>query len=330
MTNWCNAAYKSLNIEPNGELTPCGIISPMHGRLDNKNSWDLLRAQDTSQCTYCKIQEQLGSYSVRQLMNDRTTSDQVEEVEYLNINLSNVCNLQCHSCDSTRSVLIKNRQTGEYDARSILSMQEIMDLIELHAASLRFISFQGGEPFLWNDFPVLMMWLQDHYPEIKTAVVTNLGRIPNWVLEDQPFSRIKVSLDGIQGVAETTRVGTNWLLLKSNLRKLLKVCTPLVSTTISITNLQGLGDLSNFIQEWGIAEHLDMNVVINPEYLAVANLPQDAKKEFLELDYGLYNLVARNAINMDPWMDPSEVRESLRRFPIHNLDKNCPILAKYY
>lgn len=326
MSNWCNAAYKSLNVEPTGEFTPCGIISPMHG--SQTGSWDLLRVGDTSQCQYCKVQESVGSYSVRQLMNAHTTSDDQIAIEYLNLNLSNVCNLQCHSCDSSRSVLIPNRVTHQYDSRNVLTLDFIQNLIRQHASTLRIVSLQGGEPFLWSDLNQLMTWLRSEYPHIKTALVTNLGRLPKWVLDENPFHRIKVSLDGVGKVAEMTRVGTNWLMIKRNLKDLMSVHKPIVSTTISSINLEGLRDLSDFILERGIEDKLDTNIVMTPGHLSVLNLSDSLKEQFLAMDYGLYSDVVKKALRLGAFMDFQEVRQKFTEFPVANIDRGAPILAR--
>jgi MoaA/NifB/PqqE/SkfB family radical SAM enzyme len=208
----------------------------------------------------------------------------------------------------------------------VLSLNSIKDLIEKHSASLSIISMQGGEPFLWNDLQSLMTWIKNTYPKIKVAVVTNLGRTPSWVLEDNPFDRIKVSLDGVGPIAESTRSGTNWLVVKSNLRKLLKTHKPVVSTTISVLNLQGLAELSEFLKEHDITDHLDSNIVMTPGYLSICNLPQHLKDEYLSLNYGLYDSVVKKALQMSAFMDHDTMRTELRKLNVLNFHKNCPIL----
>ena len=292
--NKCNAGYKAINIEPNGQVTPCCIISPMHGNSLNvtptedyfsQSLWQTIQNEgaDSSYCNYCNTQEKVGSYSVRETINSITSDTKAPSLEYLNLNLSNFCNLQCRSCDSSRSYLIGNSNSFVPHVKTIPT-SFIKSLIEKNSETIKHISIQGGEPLLHKELPDLILWIKKVVPAASISLVTNLTYLPTWLpsfIENCLIHRIKISVDATEARAEFIRSGLIWDKFDKNLRSLKKI-SPLnyikISTTLSVFSIYDVNNVFHYLSSLGL-DRVDMNVVCFPEGLDIKNLNETNKED---------------------------------------------------
>lgn len=293
----CFAGYKSLNIEPDGTISPCCIISPMHGqslgnKLSNKSFFEFDQWQavqklgvDSPHCHYCRTQELAGSYSVRKQINQIVSQNESKKLEYLNINLSNLCNLTCRSCDSSRSYLIADKTSLQKAELKVNKYENIVKIVEQYRNDIRFISIQGGEPLLYKDLQELITWINKLNPSIAISIVTNLTFLPEWLIDfinRGRVARLKVSIDAIEGKAEFIRKGLNWGTFDLNLKRLIRKTNPLkikMSTTVSIFSLFSLNELQRYLYELNLA-NTDFNLVCHPQHLDIKNLNKHCKLVF--------------------------------------------------
>ena len=297
---FCLAGYKSLNIEPDGKISPCCVISQM------QNIHDLPELKESSifteelwldvqkwgiqnkNCSYCRAQENAGSYSVRMMMNEHLTADTGTALEFLNINLSNVCNLRCRTCDPSRSFLI-----GASKEKTSLNPNLILNLIRQHADSLKIICFQGGEPFLYKDLEQIIDQIKKINPQIFISLVSNLSFLPHWLesaIKNRKIQRIKFSIDGIGKTANYIRGGLNWEKFDANLQSLIQLSPDRLigSVTLSAYSIFGLNEVFEYLNKNDV-KTTDLNIVTTPTYLDVRNLNEAAKKHLGQMQFSLFN-----------------------------------------
>jgi sulfatase maturation enzyme AslB (radical SAM superfamily) len=298
---YCSLAFNSISFGPHGGSRPCCAVDtffwkePTHQLANYKNhlpTWfnnqemidlrqDMLDGKWNPTCNLCKIREDVGQASTRQIFNH--TLSQVEErtgrswrenkaevtdfsnIFLLDVTTGNKCNSACLMCNSSASSLWAKEQeeiTGNAWTHPNLNWfnEENIGPIVDKLTNLKAIQFAGGEPTI-NDAVMFMLKKlieQERSYDITLGFVTNLTGISDEMLDIwNKFNtkHITISIDGVDKVNEYIRYPFSWKKVTAQLDTLKKIAKEHrnynigLSHTITSLNLLSFGDLVKWWEE---------------------------------------------------------------------------------
>lgn len=323
---FCVLPWMHLYVGTDGNILPCCVGNQDYplGNIEensleqiakssayNQLRSNMLAGRRSKECSYCYDKEDSNLQSPRQSHNknwanvrslDQNSTGEIDEYKptYLDIRLSNICNLKCRMCSGYFSSAIaqennelfgnkKNLDSSLRLAQRKLAFEEILKYLPYCEK----IYFAGGEPLL----------SMEHYEILKSLIAcnnTNLEIVYNTnftTLSYQQqsvldlwskFSNITIgaSLDAHGPVAEYVRHGTVWSTIENNL-ELVKLHCPHVK--ISITSIVGLLNATSLMhlqKSWHVSnklniKHFSLQIMISPAWMTLTVLP-DWHKERLE------------------------------------------------
>ena len=154
-------------------------------------------------CESCRINEQSRSQSVRQTYNFlcRNASD----IELLDLNLNNDCNLSCRMCSSLNS-----SKWAEL-LNEPLTNKNNFDNLTKNLHNLKHIKYQGGEPFITREIVEVLEYIANNKCEFSFS--TNCTVFPEkylHLLDKSRFLYVTFSIDGIGSTNNYIRHGKSW------------------------------------------------------------------------------------------------------------------------
>lgn len=321
--SFCVLPWIHLYIGTDGNILPCCLADhryPM-GNIElqsiddimlssryNTLRKDLLSGKRRKECQRCYEKEDLGLPSERIDHNRRwgdvkstDLRDDGSIVEfrprYLDIRLSNLCNLKCRMCSGYFSSAIAqeevelfgNTSTTKSTLRSQARKSNLTKVLD-HVSSIEKIYFAGGEPLLATEhYEILDALIRCGNTNLEITYNTNFTTLKyrdRDVLDLwKHFKNVTVgaSLDAEHEVAEYVRHGTNWQDIETNLEKLQAQCPQVnftVTSTVGMLNASSLIDLQRRWHESGKLDisKFSMTTMIGPDHLTVCALPENHKK----------------------------------------------------
>ncbi len=298
-----------LNLEDRSVLKVglAGAVKSSHLRLMQKL---VSEQQWPKSCATCKSHESSGHKSRRQTELETSVASS-PGIRTMDLRVGNVCNLACRMCSPFSSVAlleewsdadhpnskVMEESIGAYRKISWQNWSETPevwnDLFEI-SEHVTENNFAGGEPFLnvahVNYLKKLIF--SGRSQNIRISYNTNLTVIPNWlepIIEN--FSRVKimVSVDGVGALGEFIRHPLKWNSFEQNLVKLdwLKESSKekleiAFNTTVQAYNVFGLTELLDYFANSSLKNlprTSTANLLENPSYFNVANLPSKLKEE---------------------------------------------------
>lgn len=337
---YCALAFNSISFGGHGGSRPCCAVdthfwkSEKHvlPKFDNKIvTWfnnkdivklreDLLKGKWSPVCNMCKIREQAGQESTRQIFNN--TLSKLEEgtgrswkenksvildfskIFLLDITVGNKCNSACLMCNDSASSLWKKEQE---DIRGVpftsvdpnwFSEKHVPELVDkLH--NLSAIQFAGGEPTINDDHIFLLKRLieKGRSQHITLGYVTNLTGVSPELLELWRHFKdkyITISVDGVGPVNEYQRYPFSWKKVTSQIDALKEIAAKEgnyqigLSHTVTSLNLLSIDETVKWWESHvesgsGIAPWLPhVQCVNNPAYLDPVYMPKEMKDEVRE------------------------------------------------
>lgn len=302
---WCNAFDNHMCVSLTGSWSPCCRFSGNKGHkikdysfIEFKNSEFFKNLKEVSKntwhpgCIRCKLDEERTNSSYRVFFNNTFSGKQ--QIEFIEINLSNECNLTCRMCSSTYStswkkLLKNNNELLKYidDTPSIeFDISQILSDIDL--THLKRIKNLGGEPFITPQIRDLFEYL-DNRQLIENLIFecnTNCTLFPDkWVDYLKRFKKLQIclSVDGYGPLNDYIRHGKSWDVIEKNIYKWKEFSLQHSNVeldlfaTIQAYNLHNIKQLKHFCNSVGIK--FTSSVLRFPEYLSINVLP----KEYLDL-----------------------------------------------
>ena len=254
----------SLSISPTGGIKPCCVTLELLGATQSSglgeafssSRMELIRNNFRKgiidrACLGCKDKESRGLQSKRQrfnrsfnqtLVESGYLEDEISSLDdnpnllYLDLSLSNVCNMTCAMCSSEfSSSWIKYDKLARQEGLNFREVptslekiqsvpQEIIEEIISLSVKLKVIIIKGGEPLADKNYLSLLSNLNQYNNRNKSMIIkfqTNGSLVSEEFLEstmDLNFE-IGVSIDGIGDTYKWIR-GVDYDLIKSNLFKL--------------------------------------------------------------------------------------------------------------
>jgi len=278
---WKCAAYKnSLTIFSNG-VSPCCLIDSNYRKpmteIGNRNLFeDLQTGVPPQECKTCIDAEQEKIPSYRTFFNKNAIDN--NELQFLDIRNTNLCNLKCRSCNADAS--------SQWAAELGLpithqSLDDYYDIITV--PSVRHAYFTGGEPFINGDhWAILKKYIESGQAKnIALMYNTNLTTLKykDASITDiwKEFKSINVtcSIDAIEKEFEYIRSGASWEDVNKNLQLLASLqLTNLrtkISPTVSILNFWHLPKLLSYFKDYQI----ELNLLNGPDFLNLNAIPDE-------------------------------------------------------
>ena len=254
-------------------------------KTDMKNGW-------SEGCNKCKSQEETTGVSYRNFFNENYQNSNY--VEFIEISLSNKCNLSCRMCNPVYSsswsdLLEKNKDLDTFilpAPKVNISIDKILSQIDLQ--HLKRIKYLGGEPFITPEIKNLFDYLDKHniIGNLTLECNTNCTLFPQKYLHYlNKFKKIEISLsiDGIGKVNNFIRHGKSWEIVSKNIQQWIdfKNATNntvlILFTTVQAYNFHDIKTIKKYARK----NRLEFQgaKLTYPEYLSIDALPPEYIKK---------------------------------------------------
>jgi organic radical activating enzyme len=246
-SKYCSYANNGLFISTTGKVSNCCI----QNQRDDVN-WDtvddlqqlyynvrLLKSvkesldnnQEHPACDRCWKREKLGLDSKRIRDGQHQYS---KNIEYIDLRLTNKCNLQCRMCNPSLSSQLNNISINLLDKNikhnlfppvdnNQYALEKVLDLI-LELPSVKTISLAGGEPFLMPEVEEFLCRLVEKKKfNINLKFFTNCTIVKPKILNViKKFKSVELncSIDGVDKELEYQRYPAKWKSIEKNFNTL--------------------------------------------------------------------------------------------------------------
>jgi radical SAM protein with 4Fe4S-binding SPASM domain len=309
---FCVLPWVHLYVGPDGNVLPCCVGDQKFpiGNIEEHSIDTIVRSNQfttlrenmlsnrrSKECDYCYNREDAGLISARKIHNQRWhVSNPMVAIEnfnpvYLDIRLTNICNLKCRMCSSYFSSSIGAEETkifGLKNKKPLLTYRQratALDEILNYTQYAEKIYFAGGEPLLSKEhYDILHQLIEckntnleiSYNTNFTTLKYQNLSVLELW----KKFSNITIgaSLDAEGSAAEYIRNGTIWEDIENNLSMLKTHCPHVKFTVTSTVGFLNVESLISLQKRWHTVDILDINnfslsVMVSPEHMSLSALP---------------------------------------------------------
>ncbi len=322
--SFCIYPWINLRINTLGQISPCCKFDT-NGLSENINNNSikevylgktmsdvreaLRNGQRPKQCNVCWQEESVGLESMRQngkykfkeiyhKLNYET--DNFDNLQLFDLNLSNACNLSCRNCDpvSSSSIAKLELAAGRLSNQQFIELKqavnwsetsEFWDQLLSTAQNLKYLDLYGGEP----------MMSKNHFNFLKKLI--NLGVAKNIQIDYNSngtiysekffdlwshFKSVKISfsIDDIEDRFEYQRNGANWLQVLENIKlykaKVNNKFTIDIFTTISIQNVYYLPELIQWAQTINLP--ISFGILNVPTFLSIRSIPTTSTSNIIK------------------------------------------------
>ena len=243
-------------------------------------------------CHRCQKEESNGLTSLRQRYNQRM-SGKKDRLEFLELNMSNHCNLTCKMCDNFSSsrwqtVLDTNPKLLVYDFEkgivkgkdfSIKNIFKDLDLDFLHT-----VKYLGGEPFVTPELSDLIGFFEQEniIDRINFRCNTNCTFYPRKLIDrllQFKSVRIDLSVDGVDDLCNFVRTGEHWSKVSSVIDQWLDLAAAHNNITLVLHHTSQALNIHQFDMIKEFAEQRQINfsysILSHPRYLSFEVLPKE-------------------------------------------------------
>ena len=248
-------------------------------------------------CRTCKDDEHSGIASVRNFYNSQLSGEN-EDITFLEIALSNQCNITCKMCNQKSSnkwqYLIDTNPKIEkwFDPIkpdfSSANIQSIFNDIDINKVDK--IKYLGGEPFVTKELYELISFLceKNLANNITLFINTNATLFPIKIIDQlKKFKSVVVdiSIDGLDDLCNYIRTGFDWKVVSTNINKWIELRNSdnkfyLAGTyTAQAYNLHQDALIRQFAKECNI--QLWLNPLHGPEFLSYKALPIEYRQNLI-------------------------------------------------
>lgn len=317
-TTFCIAPWVHVTENVGGRLKPCcrfdtaesqfpknnysSIVTYFNGEDLKKFRNSMINQESNSGCQKCYSEEKNEKSSLRLSLNslypDIEKHVKSPKIKYLEIGLSNSCNLACVTCSSNYSTSwyqdnIKLNENGFKRERTtekfIVSPDDYknLDLSELDK-----LKILGGEPFMEPRNLDLLEQLKtlNRLEDLTLTIVTNSSIKPSdkWLEYLKKIKNIdlQISIDGVKDNSEFVRYGSSWDKINDtvtwwmNSKSYFKNITIKFHYVLHSLNSLDINNTLIWAKSLGInSNDFNFDVLTNPSYLSVKYLPNELKEE---------------------------------------------------
>lgn len=330
--SFCIIPWMHLYVGTDGNVLPC-CVADQNYPIGNINEYpvdDILQSEQFNQirknmlnrtrckeCSHCYVREDNNLDSPR-ISYNKKYKDIIEKTKfnkdgslsevipiYLDIRLSNVCNLKCRMCSgyfsssiAQEDAILFNNTIAKESALNLQVRSDNIKQILKYIPHVEKIYFAGGEPLLSSEHYQILESLIEHgktdvilqyNSNLTTLSYKKINVIDLW--KHFKNLRIGASLDAHGSVAEYFRHGSDWSQILENLSNLKQNVKQL---DLRITSAVGFYNVENLIEmqkAWHNSQmheldKFEVNLITSPEHLTVKILPEHHK---LRLQHTIQN-----------------------------------------
>lgn len=267
----------------------------------------LLAGDRNSACLRCYEEEDYGKKSKRQRENERFGLDYDGSLKFVDLKLGHTCNLKCRTCGghsssawipeltavngfSIDSYILEHY--GTTDVRSVINWPDhnnkFWDDLHQLLPSITYFEIYGGEPFLSKrHFDLLQTSVDKQLSQWQSIHYNTNGTIyPKYAIDNiwPNFKSVSFmfSIDGIGKQFEYMRYPAKWTQIENNLKefRLKMPDSVMVCLTLSALNVYYLPEYIDYFESIGVK--VWVNMLYNPSYFCITNLPLKAKEMVMD------------------------------------------------
>jgi molybdenum cofactor biosynthesis enzyme MoaA len=306
MKNFCALPFHHVNVRNNGDFAVCCKHPVPQQQRMNINSHSVDQWRDSSylnavrksflddqrhpECGHCWDKEDQGFVSFRQQMAKEYrilgTDVDAKNITFVDIGISNQCNLACVMCNEHYSskILAENIKLGI----NVISQKDIkwtdqafVNLEALLMENPKIVAFMGGEPLYVKRFLELVEQIP---PERANSMVLHINTNATiWNLRwQQALQKFKIvrfmfSIDAVEDLYQYIRFSADWQTVQENIDSMRSLPNAKCSVNCVVQNLN-VASLAPLI-DWCKSRSLWLNLELlsQPEYLQFHNLPAPQK-----------------------------------------------------
>lgn len=296
----CNAPLTNLYLQADGTASPCWLYypwrppkwSPDRSLADIWTGPEMTKVRDAlaehrfiGRCSECEHDIRTGNEPLATAYdNDRPIGDWPTMLE---LELSNLCNLECVMCNGKLSSRIRKNREGlepldvPYDESFIDQVTELLP----HLHELR---INGGEPLMQPLVHLLGERVAEHRPDLRITIATNgtvLNRKVRKLMETCTL-HFNISIDSLQAERyEGIRVHADFEKLMANTAEIHEYCRANDRTLCIMVNpmRENWEEMPEFVR-WCNERDLPVwfNTIRNPANLALHSLPRQELVHIVE------------------------------------------------
>ena len=330
MDKFCTAPWTSISTDVNGSIRPCCRYEQFNLQTKYKMPWMNKESLDESwngekmkklrqtfidgkqpnECRQCWNEEKSGLPSYRQRLNNLLdqyprnkerydfTSTEAPAPFYLDLKLSNVCNLKCRMCSPMASSLIQKEMEKQGGFKGDSYWHE-NKFLETHNEEtflkwlphIDKITFTGGEPFMGKENKDMLQLMIDSGDSKRMDLHFNtngmfMGNDIIEMLKQYKGVVIAFSVDDIGKRLNYHRSGADWERIRKNIKKAIDNLPDAridIYCTVNNYNVWYLDEALNEFEE--LTKSTSYNFVYEPDYLSTRKLARLIKDE-IEDKYG--------------------------------------------
>jgi len=368
---WCSLPWTHICVRPDDTLKPCcryqyGPGDTQHSvSLDsiatngvaalntdylNTLRGDLLSGIARDECKKCYVEEKNYRNSLRNNMNpvinlkQEDCNNHFNGVQYLELSIDNICNLQCRMCDSKFSSRLIGRDQFLGNPVHKKLEPNYTKLRNLDLSKLTRIKLLGGEPFITPNFEQFLDFIAEHVAvgQVYIDINTNATTIPSdsivYKLNQFSFLEFNVSLDSYTSSNNYQRWGGDYKTVFKNVKefeRIFKKKAIAYHSTISTLTANDLAYTLNILQKLH-GYHVSIDFVRSPEHLCMLYAPDDYKDWVLaanESNATAYSVIGNflKDAAYDPviWQEFINTTKRLDEYYNIQLEDYNPALAKF-
>ena len=326
MDKLCMAPWAAISTDVNGSIRPCCRFSQPTKQVDHimpfmkdgtlEELWNskplkklrqtFIDGQTPHECRQCINEEKSELWSYRQEMNsflekyphqkERYDFTKTESPPpfYIDLKLTNVCNLKCRMCSPMASSLIQKENEKEFGdkgddywhANKIVENYN-EDSFKKWLPNIDYIVFTGGEPFVGKENKDLIKLIIDegYASKIDLHFNTNGTVMPKEIIDMLlKFRNVNIafSVDDIGKRLNYHRHGADWELIKKNIQKVPTDLNLRIAIYCTVNNYN-IWYLEEAIEEFKkLTPNVSYDFVYEPAFLSPRCLNPLIKEELIE------------------------------------------------
>ena len=256
-------------------------------------------------CSYCYSMEEINVESMRQrhnlhyfeIVKKVGNNIQQENIYSFDLRMGNLCNLGCVMCAPGTSSFLEKEQKKNPKENFIWDLPDCSDLTEWYkdpkiiqdivkdTGNIKKLWLLGGEPLINMGNIKILEALKSRGKSLEIEVSSNITVLNEKILEllSRHNTIVKCSIDGIGAVCEYIRYPSVFKDIEKNFRRLFQTDIEIdIVFSVQILNILNIKAfyfwLKNICEEFSKPCCFWVgNIVIQPGYLAIRNLPKEIK-----------------------------------------------------
>ena len=331
MTPLCPRPFNHLHINNGGYVTACCKVTPQYRdpqdpegmRTSNVIRYGVKKAfrssamqqmreqflnqQWSRKCQGCKIEEDMGVTSGRQVLPQEEIFVDGLKITSMDLRLGNSCNLKCRMCWplSSEALLEEWSNSPQVKMKTLANHMKNLDfinwseqpgiwqeIVEL-SDDVHTINFAGGEPFLNKQHAEFLLnsKLAKRGSDITLTYNSNLSVIPPWLetlAKTYKKVMVFVSIDAFGELNDFIRHPLKWSVLVKHLERLNELAATYpqlqihLQTTVQAYNVLYLDQLFDFLMKspWQHVPKVPAILFVHqPEFFNVSALPKELRQK---------------------------------------------------